>query len=216
VTGSPYTIGRSADNNLVVPDTPVSRRHAQLELRENRWYVRDLDSSNGTFLNRQPLIGAQPLNNGDLIALGETTLAFAVQAAPGARAAAPLPPMAGAGARARQPAAAGRRRGWLVPAIVAAVLVLLVLAAVLLARGLIDKTSEPGSGEPGITLPGLPSGLPALPSGLPALPTGLPALPTGLPSIPTELPVPSDLAVPTGLALPSGLPALPTGLPNLP
>jgi hypothetical protein len=209
VTGSPYTIGRGADNNLVVADTPVSRRTAQLALRDNRWYVRALGSSNGTFLNRQPLSGAQPLSSGDLISLGETVLAFAVQPVPGGGAVArPLQPMAAA--RAARPAAAGQRRGWLVVGIVVAVLILLVLAAVLLSGALKGTTTEPGPSGPGINVPGLPSGLPSLPTGLPALPTGLPELPTSLPELSTSLPVP------TGLTLPTGLPGLPTGLPKLP
>ena len=45
------TIGRELDNDLVVEDPRVSRHHAQLLLQHDRYVLRDLDSSNGTFVN---------------------------------------------------------------------------------------------------------------------------------------------------------------------
>ena len=203
VDSSPYTLGRSTDNNLVVADSPVSRRHAQLELHDNRWFVRDLESSNGTFLNRQPLKGAQLLNSGDLISLGETILLFTIPPGLAAQSSRPAAPPAGR-------SAARPRNRWLLAAIMAVALILLVAVVLLLAGGLQGKTQpeETGPGLPGITLP---TGLPDLLTGLPSLPTGLPALPSGLPT---------GLELPTGLALPTGLPelpgGLPTGLPKLP
>jgi pSer/pThr/pTyr-binding forkhead associated (FHA) protein len=44
------TIGRSPENVVVVPDQEVSRKHAQLNLEGDRVILKDLNSSNGTFL----------------------------------------------------------------------------------------------------------------------------------------------------------------------
>lgn len=194
VERSPFTLGRGADNDVVVPDTPVSRRHAQLELVQGRWLLRDLGSANGTFLNRQRLAEPQPLHSGDAIGLGDTVLVFRETMAAGA---------AGGAGRAvtRPPVPLGRRSGpehWIVAVVAALVIILVVIAAVLLASSLSGRDRAAGSetGLPGITLP---TGLPGLPTGLPELPTGLPALPTGLPALPTGLP---------------GLPGLPGGTPQ--
>lgn len=71
----PLTIGRHADNRVVVSDTLASRFHCVVEKTPVGWRVRDLDSSNGTRLNGVPVNGAM-LRPGDIIAIGSTTLKF--------------------------------------------------------------------------------------------------------------------------------------------
>jgi hypothetical protein len=51
VDGRPLRIGRGPDNDLVVPDIRISRYHAVIEPVPSGWIVRDLDSTNGTFLD---------------------------------------------------------------------------------------------------------------------------------------------------------------------
>ena len=50
--GSHLTIGRKPENDITIDwDKAVSRRHAELELVAGSWFVTDLDSANGTFVN---------------------------------------------------------------------------------------------------------------------------------------------------------------------
>ena len=69
-------VGRGADNTVVLDGDSVSRRHARFEKRGNRWYVVDLNSTNGTYLNEQLVIGEQVLTNGDRVKIGPAILKF--------------------------------------------------------------------------------------------------------------------------------------------
>jgi len=202
---SPFNIGRSADNDLVVPDTPVSRRHACMELQGDRWFLRDLGSSNGTFLNRQAINDIlQPLRSGDLVGIGDSVFVFTAQPSQAASPAGDPRQVAQAQELRAQPVASQQRRSaWVAVAVIAVVFVALVVAAVLLFSGSSDKGDKAGS-TPGLPSIGLPTGLPSI-----GLPTGLPSalptieLPTGMPSL--EVPT----GFPTGLPIPTGLPSMP-------
>src|SRR5262249_7384264 len=50
-TGKRTTIGRHSDNDIVVSDLLASRHHAVLTGRDGRWFIEDLGSYNGTFVN---------------------------------------------------------------------------------------------------------------------------------------------------------------------
>ncbi len=67
-------IGRSRDNHVVIDDPFASSNHAVIVWRENTWWVEDLNSHNGTYLNDERIDGPRPLASGDRIAIGETTL----------------------------------------------------------------------------------------------------------------------------------------------
>ncbi len=69
VDGGPYTIGRSDDNDLVVPDPLVSRHHARLVPRNGRLVLTDLASRNGTRVNGRAVRDAV-LGAGDRIEIG--------------------------------------------------------------------------------------------------------------------------------------------------
>lgn len=70
------SIGRMPDNDITVQDLKVSRRHAEVFLRDGRAVVRDLNSGNGTFVNGQRVSGEMPLRNGDTITMGDTSLVY--------------------------------------------------------------------------------------------------------------------------------------------
>lgn len=72
------TIGRQHDNDVVIDDASVSRRHASIIDTGSGYMVRDLVSTNGTFLNRQRIEGEKPLKHGDVIRAGgsDTTFVF--------------------------------------------------------------------------------------------------------------------------------------------
>jgi pSer/pThr/pTyr-binding forkhead associated (FHA) protein len=72
------TIGRDDDNDLTLKTQTVSRRHAAIVFSENRWYLEDRGSFNGTFLNGtrvQPGVPL-PLRHADRIELGSEALLF--------------------------------------------------------------------------------------------------------------------------------------------
>ena len=62
-------IGRSSACQLVLADDTVSRRHAELRAEGGRWLLRDLGSSNGTYVNGRRVIEAE-VRPGDLLHLG--------------------------------------------------------------------------------------------------------------------------------------------------
>jgi hypothetical protein len=72
------TIGRGADNDLVLITKTVSREHARLVCEDGRWYVEDRGSVNGTHLNghRVPPGSRLPLRHADRIQVGSQTMVF--------------------------------------------------------------------------------------------------------------------------------------------
>lgn len=65
-------IGRGADNDMVVDDLVVSRRHAELWAHpDGRYEIVDLGSHNGTFLNGRPVARA-PVVPGDVVGIGHS------------------------------------------------------------------------------------------------------------------------------------------------
>jgi pSer/pThr/pTyr-binding forkhead associated (FHA) protein len=72
------SIGRGAGNELSLPwDTEVSRLHAELEAIAGEWTVSDDGlSRNGTFVNGTRISGRTRLRDGDLLRVGQTSIAY--------------------------------------------------------------------------------------------------------------------------------------------
>ena len=69
------TVGRETSNDVVIPDSFVGRHHLQLIKDEaGAYFVRDLNSTNGTFVNGQKIQGEVALDEQDVIRIGNTTL----------------------------------------------------------------------------------------------------------------------------------------------
>ncbi len=73
-------LGRAEDNTLVLQDPFASAHHTLVLWRDGQWWIEDLGSHNGTYLNGARLVVAQPLTTGDLIRIGETVLRFTIEA----------------------------------------------------------------------------------------------------------------------------------------
>ncbi len=65
----PFRIGRHADNHFVVRDSRASRHHARIVFAEGKYWIEDLDSTHGTYVNGKR-VRRQVLRNGDRITLG--------------------------------------------------------------------------------------------------------------------------------------------------
>jgi hypothetical protein len=71
----PWSIGRSEENDIVVSNPNVSRRHARLSRQENGFLVEDLGSTNGTLLDGAP-IDRERIESGDEMAFGGIVARF--------------------------------------------------------------------------------------------------------------------------------------------
>ena len=71
-----YSLGRAATNAIVLKDDLCSREHSEVFSNDGAWYVRDLNSLNGTHVNGSPLRKEQLLRPLDEIRVGRTFLVF--------------------------------------------------------------------------------------------------------------------------------------------
>lgn len=71
----PLTIGRGTDCDICIHDDTVSRHHARVQYDTASYYVLDIQSTNGTFVNEAP-VTIQPLEDGDYLYVGNTIFRF--------------------------------------------------------------------------------------------------------------------------------------------
>ncbi len=72
--GRPIMIGRADDSTLVLDDDYASTRHARISLRGTDWYVEDLGSTNGTYLDRAKVTAPLRVPLGVPIRIGKTVI----------------------------------------------------------------------------------------------------------------------------------------------
>ncbi|HEY6232377.1 MAG TPA: FHA domain-containing protein, partial [Pyrinomonadaceae bacterium] len=70
------TLGRSARNDLCIPDPFASRVHAEVRREGEEYFLQDLGSANGTLYNGGTVEGTVPLTAGGRIQIGETEIVF--------------------------------------------------------------------------------------------------------------------------------------------
>jgi hypothetical protein len=70
-----FIIGRGSASSYRIPDSSVSRQHARFRFAEGAWFIQDMGSMGGTYVNGQR-VQAQKLNYGDQITVGNTSFTF--------------------------------------------------------------------------------------------------------------------------------------------
>ncbi|TAG38545.1 MAG: FHA domain-containing protein, partial [Cytophagia bacterium] len=71
------TIGRAANNDIIIPEQTVSSHHATLTIENGNFFISDMDSTNGTFVNGTR-IDKKMLKGGDLLKLGGASCKFEI------------------------------------------------------------------------------------------------------------------------------------------
>ena len=73
---SPFYIGRTESNDIMVKDDHVSGQHAKLCFEEGQFWIEDLESTNGTYVNGERIAEKNPLKDEDLIKIGAAIFKF--------------------------------------------------------------------------------------------------------------------------------------------
>lgn len=76
IQGEKMLIGREPPVDLLVEDSSASRRHAQIYRKNGKWYLKDLGSTNGTYLDGPLRASERILWDGDVFKIGEWEITF--------------------------------------------------------------------------------------------------------------------------------------------
>ncbi len=82
ITLAQFVIGRDPQCNLRPGSALISKRHCAILVKTDGVYVRDFDSTNGTFLNDEPLTGEVVVNNNDILKVGPLEFRVAIEGSP--------------------------------------------------------------------------------------------------------------------------------------
>jgi pSer/pThr/pTyr-binding forkhead associated (FHA) protein len=74
LTTEPISIGRTSDSDIQIVDEKASRLHCGIRCWDGEYFLKDLNSKNGTFLNNEQISDIVQLHPGDIIRVGTTTL----------------------------------------------------------------------------------------------------------------------------------------------
>lgn len=77
--GQSVVVGRSSDNQIVVRDERVSRRHAEFSPKTEGWAVRDLGSRNGTKVDNAAISNEHLLQDGETVTVADCEMLFVTQ-----------------------------------------------------------------------------------------------------------------------------------------
>ncbi len=219
-------IGRGSGSDIILQDSQASRKHAEISQQGDQYYIRDLGSTNGTYVNGQRIAGPQLLQPGDTIQIGDTVLVGASMGV--AAAAAPTGDWESGLYTDQMGAPSGGGKRWLLVGAIGAV-VLLLLAAVAAAAWMLVgggkstptpivmlATNTPTAGaiavQPTATQPAQPTA--AAPTNTPLVQVETPAVPA--PTVTVAVPPPTG-AAPPPVTPPAQMPTgMPTGMPTSP
>jgi predicted component of type VI protein secretion system len=81
-----FVVGRDAQCNLRPASILISKKHCAIVTRGEEVFVRDFDSTNGTFINDRPVRGEAPLKNDDVLKIGPLSFRVAIAQPAGTRA----------------------------------------------------------------------------------------------------------------------------------
>ncbi len=73
--GKPVTVGRKGDNQIVIDNLAVSSHHCRITFEDGHYYIQDLGSTNGTYVNSQR-IEKEILRPGDMVGVAKHSLVF--------------------------------------------------------------------------------------------------------------------------------------------
>jgi anti-anti-sigma factor len=93
----PFLIGRDAACQLRPANTLVSNQHGAISTRDGRFFIRDLESTNGTFVNDERIAGERELQHGDALRIGTLDFDIEVETTAGVDRGTPIPPTRGVG-----------------------------------------------------------------------------------------------------------------------
>lgn len=191
----PVTLGAEAGNTIVLDDPAIAGRHATIRQDEEGYVIEDAGSAGGTFVNEQQVEGSMPLQEGDVIRVGNTLLELRGEGEPeaepawveGAGEIPPPPP----------PSKKATTSPWLIGGIAAIAVVLCLACFAVFSLAFFGR----GDGDEATSQPPVPI---ATVTRAPAGPTDTPppgATATTVPSdtpLPaaTETPVPTDVVPP--------------------
>ena len=65
-------VGRDPTSNFAIPNETVSARHARFSYHQNQWWIEDLNSTNGTFLNEERVTTVTVIVSGDEVRCGQS------------------------------------------------------------------------------------------------------------------------------------------------
>jgi len=69
-------VGRAIESDVVIVSPRISREHARLSRKGRRWFLEDLGSTNGTFLNDERILAVVELRDGDTLSFGGIVFTF--------------------------------------------------------------------------------------------------------------------------------------------
>ena len=92
ITLAVVNVGRADYNDLVIADPSVSTTHAKLQRKDDVWVLTDLGSTNGTYVEGEPVTGETALTPGTTIRFGDVSALFEPHDEPGSGAPRPAPP----------------------------------------------------------------------------------------------------------------------------